>query len=65
MCLINAIEEYLSKFETYISLNYYNLNTNICKIYQNQIENLILELELQHINVVVYQNRLNQLIKSI
>jgi hypothetical protein len=38
VCLINAIEDFLSKFEMYITLNYNNLNTNICKIYQKQIE---------------------------
>lgn len=65
MCLINAIEEFLSKFETYITLNCNSLNINVCKIYQKQVENLILELELQHIDVSVYQHRLKQLVKSI
>ena len=65
MCLINAIEETLSKFETYIALNSGNLNINICKIYENQIQNLILELEIEHFNVHSYQIRLKNIVSKI
>ncbi len=62
MCKINEIEDLLDKYELYVSIHSYEINMEICKIYQNQIMNIINELEAEQYNTTIYRIRLKNII---